>query len=68
MIVLGAISFDSQSLEFVTISELKKAYARRFAAFSFLLGSSIQCMLSAGIRSYFTQYDVCRKMGQMYYP
>ena len=32
----------------------------------FLLGSSIQCLLSVGIRSYFTQRDVCRKMRQMY--
>ena len=63
---LMTISFDIQSLEFVTMSELKKVYARRFAAFSFLLDSSIQCLFSVGIRRYFTQCDICRKMGQMY--
>ena len=46
--------------------QVKKACARRVVTFYFLLGSSIQCLLSVGIRSYFTQRDVCRKMGQMY--
>ena len=31
-----------------------------------LLFSSIQCLLSVGIRSYFTQRDVCRKTEKMY--
>ena len=39
--------------------------SRKFVAFYFLLGSSIQCLLSVGIRSCLTQRDVCRKIGQM---
>ena len=39
---------------------------RRFVTFDFLLGSSIQCLLSVGIRSCLTQRDVCRKIGQMH--
>ena len=46
--------------------KLKLNVARRVVTFYFLLGSSIQCLLSAGIRSYFTQRDVSWKMGQMY--
>ena len=45
---------------------VKNVYVRTFTIFSFSLGSFIQCLLSVGIRSYFTQRDVCRKMGQMY--
>ena len=51
-------SFDTQCLLLV--------YARRFAIFSFLLGSFIQCLLSVGIRSYFTQRDVCRKSSSIF--
>ena len=58
-------SFDTQSLQFVTMGKLKKS-VRRFVTFYFLFGSSIQCLLSVGIRSFFTQRDVCRKIGQMY--
>ena len=46
--------------------KLKLNVARRVVTFYFLLGSSIQCLLSAGIWSYFTQRDVSRKMWQMY--
>ena len=56
-------SFDTQGLQFVTMIELKKVNARRFVAFYFLLCSFIQCLLSVGIRSYFTQGEVFRKMG-----
>ena len=59
-------SFDTQSLQFVTMIELKKVDARRFVTFYISLRSSIQCQLSYGIRSYFTQGNVFRKMGQMY--
>ena len=34
--------------------------------FYFLLGSSIQCLLSVGTWSYLTQRERCRKMGQIY--
>ena len=34
--------------------------------FYLLLGSSIQCLLSVGIRGYLTQDNVCRKIEQMY--
>ena len=40
--------------------------SRKFVTFYFLLGSSIQCLLSVGIRSCLTQRDVCRKIGQMH--
>ena len=43
-----------------------KVYPRRFVTFYFLLGSSIQCLLSVGIRSYFIQRNICRKTGKMY--
>ena len=46
--------------------QVRKICARRFVTFYFLLVSSIQCVLSVGIRSYFTQRNVCRKIGQMY--
>ena len=62
----STISFDTQSLQFVTMNKLKKVCARMVVTFYFLLGSSIQCLLSVGIRSYFTKRDVCRKMRQMY--
>ena len=58
-------SFNTQSLQFVTMNGLKK-YAKRFASFSLLLGSSMHCLLSVGIRSCFTQCGVGREMGQMY--
>ena len=45
---------------------VKKVHARRFVTFYVLLGSSTQYLLSVGIRSYFTQGDVCRKIRQMY--
>ena len=47
------------------MNKLKKLCARKVAFFN-LLGSSIQCLLFVGIRSYFTQHDVCKKMGQMH--
>ena len=59
-------SFDTQSLQFVTMIELKKVDARRFVTFYILLRSSIQCLLFVEIRNYFTQGDVFRKMGQMH--
>ena len=59
----STISFDTQSLQFVTMNKLKKSVP---GWLYFLLGSSIQCLLSVGIRSYFTKRDVCRKMRQMY--
>ena len=59
-------SFDMQWLLFVTMNELKKVYARRFTNFSFSLGSFIQCLLSVGIRSYFTQCDVRRKSSSIF--
>ena len=34
--------------------------------FYFLPGSSIQCLHSVGTWSYFTQRELCRKMGQIY--
>ena len=66
LLPVKASSFNTQSLQFATMNELKKVYARRFATFYFLLGSSIHCLLSIEIRSYFTQHDVCRKTGQIY--
>ena len=33
----GTSSFDTQHLQFVTVNELKKVYARRFATFHFYL-------------------------------
>ena len=39
-------SFDTQSLQFVLMNQLKKVSAKSFLAFYFLLGSSIQCLLS----------------------
>ena len=33
----GTSSFDTQHLQFVTVNELKKVYARRFATFPFYL-------------------------------
>ena len=57
---------DAQSLQFVTRNKFKKVCVRGFVTFYFVLGSSIQCVLSVGIRSYFAQRDVCRKMGQIY--
>ena len=72
-VLIGVGTFTSTSKQFqytkpsICYNErVKKVYARRFATFYFLLGSSIQCLLSIEIRSYFTQHDVCRKMGQMY--
>ena len=60
-------NFDTQSLQCVTINKLKKSLCQEVCVtFYFVVGSSIQCLLSVGIRSYFTQHDVCRKMGQMY--
>ena len=53
-----------QSQQFVTMK--LKVYARRFATFSFLLGSSIQCLFSVEIGSYVTHCAVCRDKGQMY--
>ena len=54
-------------LEFLPVlTSSKRVYAKRFVTFYFLFGSSIQFLLSVGIRSYFTQGDVCRKMGRMY--
>ena len=47
---------------------VNKFYVRWFTTFYFLIGSSVQCLLSAGIRSHFTQRDICRKMEQMYLP
>ena len=46
--------------------QFRKVCGRWFVTFYFLLGSFIQCQLSVGIRSYFTQRDVCKKLGQMY--
>ena len=59
-------SSDTQKPPICYNERVKKVYARRFATFSFLLSSSIQCLLSIRIRSYFAQREVCRKMGQMY--
>ena len=52
-------SFDMQWLLFVTINELKKSIPG--LNFFFSLGNFIQCLLSVGIQSYFTQRDVYRK-------
>ena len=57
---VGTFTSINSSLHFVTISELKKVYARRFVNFYFLLGSSIPLSTSA-------QGDVSRKMGRMYH-
>ena len=68
-VLLGVGTFisTSKSLQIVTMDKLiKKVCARRFVTFYFVADSSIQCLLSVGIRSYFTQRNVCRKMGQMY--
>ena len=46
---------------------VKKVSARRFAIFSFSPGNFIQCLLSVGIQSYFTQRDVCRKSSSEYF-
>ena len=46
---------------------VKKIYARRFVIFSFSLGNFIHCLRSVGIRSYFTQRDVCRKSSSQYF-
>ena len=40
--------FNTQCLLFVTMNELKNVFARRFAIFSFSLGSFIRCLLSVG--------------------
>ena len=58
-------SFNRKSVQFVTI-RVKNIYARTFVTFYFSLGSSIQCLLFVGIRSYSTQDSVCRRMEQMY--
>ena len=54
-------NFYMQSLLFVTMNELKKFMPGALQFFLFHFGSSMQCLLSVGIRSYFTQRDVCRK-------
>ena len=59
-------SFDTQCLLFVTMNELKKSMPGGLHFFSFSLGSFIQCLLSVGIRSYFTQHDVCRKSSSVF--
>ena len=59
-------SFDTQCLLFVTINKLKKSMPGGLHFFSFSLGSFIQCLLSVGIRSYFTQRDVCRKSSSIF--
>ena len=51
---------------FTSTNKQQRVSAKRFVTFCFLFGSSIQFLLSVGIRSYFTQGDVCRKMGRMY--
>ena len=59
--------FDTKSLQFVRINELKKDYARRFVIFYFWLGSSIQCLLSVRIWSYFKVIFVGRR-GKYIFP
>ena len=48
--MLDLLPVQTSSLQFVIMNELKKVYARRFVTFYFLLGSSMQCLLSVGIR------------------
>ena len=45
-------SFSTQSLQFFIMNELKKVYTGRYVTFCFLIGSSIQCLISSGILSY----------------
>ena len=45
---------------------VKKVCTRRFTIFSFSLGSFMQCLHSVGIRSYFTQHDVCGKSSSIF--
>ena len=45
---------------------VKKVFVRSFEIFYFLLGSSIQCLLFVGIRSYFAQRDIVGRWGQIY--
>ena len=58
-------SFDTQSLQFDTTTELKKSMPGGLYLF---FGSSIQFLLSVGTGGYFTQCQchVCRKIRQMY--
>ena len=56
-------SFDTQSLQFITMDKLKNSVSGGLQLFIWL---SIKCLLSVGIRSYFIQRDACRKMGQIY--
>ena len=51
-------SFDTLSLQFVRMNELRKFMLGGLQLFPF---SPIQCLLSVGIQSYFTQRDVCKK-------
>ena len=60
-------SFDTQCLLFVTMNELKKSMPGGLQFFSFSLGNFIQCLLSVGIRSYFTQRYVCRKSSSQHF-
>ena len=57
-------SFYTQSFQLVKMNELKMSMVVcNFFLFFFF---SIQCLLSGGVRSFLTQHNVCRKMGQMY--
>ena len=62
---------DNQKLSINEVLEVLigvgKVYPRRFVTFYFLLGSSIQCLLSVGIRSYFIQRNICMKTGKCIY-
>ena len=62
----GTFTSTSKQPRICYNEQVKKVYARRFVTFYLLLGSSIQCLLSVGIRGYLTQGNVCRKIEQMY--
>ena len=57
-------SFYTQSFQLVKMNELKMSMVVcNFFLFTY---SSIQWLLSGGVRSFLTQHNVCWKMGQMH--
>ena len=62
--VLELLPAPTSSLQFVTMNELKESMLGSFEPFTFYL-IVLSSFYFVGIRSYFTQGHVCRKMGRM---